>query len=525
MPLLIGEFRLGYTHMPLTEDSRHPEPGERPRVRCRGRRSRHSANARRCVERRIPDRACALIRRAVRRYPRELLLKVAVSDASVIRAKPVCSLQRPKGKPAHRPCNAQGPTAEVVSVLADVSTSHVVSGGLERGCAECDVGEFSLGLIPEALPVYKLSPMRRVDSSKLETHVVASESERRHLRRLVAWFDWPLRYVAALGASDRKWDCSTAFSGIGCAEIAGAALGNRKGMGHFRFMHAVEKDQACRSFLSSHTRGVSCSSDILNWLPDTYDRTKLQDLSFDQLRNDIVDSSLTLDYSCGTGGSFRRGDVHVAGPPCVEFSPMGLQLRERGPTRGLLVVWAKSIREQRPIIVVFENVSKYPVALLVSLFGDIYDISDAVIDACELGAPSRRLRLYCVMCLKRHMRLQRPLCDLVDVLGLVKGDRLSAQDLLFSHGPAVHLSPSASSYKKCYVKTFGFSEGFYDLSQNPSFRPRACTGSEPLFTLTTSTGIVWSVAEARCMSATELAAAQGLPSHPSPGLCVGNTAT
>ena len=200
---------------------------------------------------------------------------------------------------------------------------------------------------------------------------------------------------------------------------------------------------------------------------------------------------------------------------------MGLQRRERGPTRGLFVVWAKSIREQRPIIVVFENVSKYPVALLVSLFGDIYDISDAVIDACELGAPSRRLRLYCVMCLKRHMRLQRPLCDLVDVLGLVKGDRLSAQDLLFSHGPAMHLSPSASSYKKCYVKTFGFPDGFYDLSQNPSFRPRACTGSEPLFTLTTSTGIVWSVAEARCMSATELAAAQGLPSHPSLACALG----
>ena len=115
-------------------------------------------------------------------------------------------------------------------------------------------------------------------------------------------------------------------------------------------------------------------------------------------------------------GSYSFGDCHIAGPPCVDFSPMGAGRRERGPSMACLYVWARAIRDNTPMLVIVENVPRFPVALLLSLFGDLYEVDLVILDAKDIGAPARRRRLYVVMTLRGKLRLTRPLADLVVVI-------------------------------------------------------------------------------------------------------------
>ena len=51
------------------------------------------------------------------------------------------------------------------------------------------------------------------------------------------------------------------------------------------------------------------------------------------LRSAIIERGLKLVFSRETIVFFPFGELHIAGPPCVDYSSMGLQRRERGPTR------------------------------------------------------------------------------------------------------------------------------------------------------------------------------------------------
>ena len=91
------------------------------------------------------------------------------------------------------------------------------------------------------------------------------------LRRLVAWLQRITHTAAKLGVAGRAWTCSTAFSGIGYAEIAAMALTRRRTFLRFLFECAVEKDPACRSIIANHSPGSRCTGDILDWLPSSVD--------------------------------------------------------------------------------------------------------------------------------------------------------------------------------------------------------------------------------------------------------------
>ena len=131
---------------------------------------------------------------------------------------------------------------------------------------------------------------------------------------------------------------------------------------------------------------------------------------------------------------------------------MVLQRREQGPTRILFVVWAQSVRLQRPVVVVFENVARFPISLLEALFDDIYSITSAYLEATDFGSPCSRRRLYAVMCLRRHVTLSRSLADMKCVLGSSEQATLSSGDLVFERGTGCSLSASAKRYKRAYVK-------------------------------------------------------------------------
>ena len=74
-----------------------------------------------------------------------------------------------------------------------------------------------------------------------------------------------------------------------------------------------------------------------------------------ELRAEVIDRNMELAFNHDSAGIVKHGDVHLAGPPRVDFSTMGLQRRERGPTRILFMIWAQGVRLQRPVTVIIEN--------------------------------------------------------------------------------------------------------------------------------------------------------------------------
>ena len=79
--------------------------------------------------------------------------------------------------------------------------------------------------------------------------------------------------------------------------------------------------------------------------------------------------------------------------------------------------WARAIRDSAPMLVIVENVPRFPIALLLLLFGDLYSVDWVILDAKDLGAPARRRRLYdVVMTLRGKLMIKRPLTELVNVI-------------------------------------------------------------------------------------------------------------
>ena len=190
---------------------------------------------------------------------------------------------------------------------------------------------------------------------------------RRGLRRLVDWYRWPARVAHILPLRKHDWICSTAFSGIGCPEMAATSISRFVPNASFRFQSSLERDSVCREVLGSHSAGSICATDILNWLPVDVDRQSLSGLSLDELRARLLDSGIKLVFGVHGDRKYCHGELHVAGPPCVDFSAMGLQRRDRGPTMLVFMMWVMGLREQLPMVVLFENVFRFPLNLLESL--------------------------------------------------------------------------------------------------------------------------------------------------------------
>ena len=68
------------------------------------------------------------------------------------------------------------------------------------------------------------------------------------------------------------------------------------------------------------------------------------------------------------------------------------------------------------MFVIGENLPRFPVSLLRSLFEDRYNIDWIIFDAVDLGAPARRRRLYVVVTLREKLARGRPLSELMGVV-------------------------------------------------------------------------------------------------------------
>ena len=111
-----------------------------------------------------------------------------------------------------------------------------------------------------------------------------------------------------------------------------------------------------RAVLSGHAPSGVLHRDILAWLPDRT-RARITALANDQSRAAVFDGRFQLDLSGRTDELFSFGDCHIAGPPCVDLSPMGAGRREGGPSILCLYVWARALREQAPMLAIIESSS------------------------------------------------------------------------------------------------------------------------------------------------------------------------
>ena len=186
-----------------------------------------------------------------------------------------------------------------------------------------------------------------------------------------------------------------------------------------------------------------------------------------------------------------------------------------------LYVWARAIRDNTPMLVIVENVPRFPVALLMSLFGDLYAVDWVILDAKDIGAPARRRRLYVVMTLRGKLRLTRPLADLVAVIKRVYPVSRAWECLFCLSDADDCFSKPVAKRAKRYLLKFRDRDGAYDLDQLPDGRPRHVAAGRPLVGLTAHTRMVWSPNANRCLRRSELAAVMGVPCHPALSIAYG----
>ena len=189
-------------------------------------------------------------------------------------------------------------------------------------------------------------------------------------------------------------------------------------------------------------------------------------MSFDDLRTLVLSDSFSLNKDLVGGDAYQLGELHIAGPPCIDYSSMGRQRRENGPTAIVFLLWTRAVRDQHPLVVVFENVVRFPITMLQLLLGDLYHIDHVVLDAIMTGGPCRRRRLYCVLTLRGSVHLTRPLADLVKILDSCRGVALTGKDLAIQSQRGNQLSPSARRYLWDYKGLFPKGD-FYDLAESP----------------------------------------------------------
>ena len=295
--------------------------------------------------------------------------------------------------------------------------------------------------------------------------------------------------------------------------MAASAIGHVAGRPIFTFKCAVERDRVAREVLVMHSPHSDLHLDILSWIhPDHRDRVRSAQV--DRLRSVIFDESMQLLLEDANGAKFDFGDCHVAGPPCVDFSPMGAGRRELGPTMICLYVWARAVRDSRPMLLIIENVPRFPISLLQSLFGDIYHMDWALLEACSFGAPGRRRRLYVILTLKGKLKLSRSVSELVAAVDGHFVARRSWEILFCLPGSDDGFSKAVRRRSREYLRVFKDKLSIYDLDQLPRGRPRRARPGAPLFGLTAHTRNCWSHAFGRSLRRDELAASMGLPSHP-----------
>ena len=171
-------------------------------------------------------------------------------------------------------------------------------------------------------------------------------------------YEWPARCVRFIEPRAGCIKMSTAFSGTGMAEHCAALL--TKDLPHCLVTPLcwIEREKRAASLLSSTIPEALGIHDIVALLPPALGYLSEQALpTFDVLQKLIVADKpvlclSSLGISDGMSPEGALGDLHVAGPPCTDFSLLGQQKKTGGVTMLAFLVWVRLVIVARPRIVV-----------------------------------------------------------------------------------------------------------------------------------------------------------------------------
>ena len=312
-----------------------------------------------------------------------------------IRPKPMCSPQRPAGKPAHRPCIAQGPTADVVPCPPVEGVPRPV--GFMGDLAGIDMPAFALSGLGVAGPHVGINSNDSDNNSNDNSVFVhasppstllggtsgltagplptipdfpfasGADTPSRCRPPYCDWTSWAGGFsVGAKAVFGETVRISSMFSGIGTESCATAILGRHYGTAPglnptFHHTCAFETRKAARDVLVAGSHGA-VFGDIFGLLPLAL-RSWIDNGShtFGSLQARIIEARPVVSrkafcYRAETEVEVLLGDIVVCGIPCVDFSPMGMQRGLGGPTGALVCAWVRIILEYLPAVILIEEV-------------------------------------------------------------------------------------------------------------------------------------------------------------------------
>ena len=207
------------------------------------------------------------------------------------------------------------------------------------------------------------------------------------------------------------------LSGIGAPEVAFRLLcGAAEGLTH-RCVLACELDRNFHKFLGTWGEPVHLVPNLRDMFSSTFltgadavsgSLARLQVYMADNTPEVIVDRDTPTAKILGPGD---LGDVHVAGSPCVDFSPFGRRRGCTGPSMILFMLWSAMIKTCLPCCVFYENVVQFPVQVLIHVLGHLYCVSTILVDAATWMGAVRRKRRHAVLTRRGHAHLRRPLSE------------------------------------------------------------------------------------------------------------------
>jgi len=346
---------------------------------------------------------------------------------------------------------------------------------------------------------------------------------------------------------------SSHFSGVGSAEISIQMLSSwSRHVGRMMPLAlgqgwTCERAKGLQRLLQARVPGHCVFENVLDRLVDLDDamRASTGALDFERTRSSVMASRVSSHAQCATHGCLckvERADIDISGSSCRPWSKA--RAIRNGERRShtdviLLLAWCRVIREDKPMIVIHENVRGFDVSLLVELLGDLYEIETLAVAPNDVGFSFlRRPRVYSVLTLQKrverifsvehlHMAisagLTRPLADIPDLFLAMAEEKLAAENVArakFGMEPICEPSPcwrylltsrqaSCLASHEAHGSRGGSRAGslYVDLTQSLSF---ACP-SLHVPTLRRSSDLIWSWRHSRWLLPTELALMMGFP--------------
>lgn len=303
---------------------------------------------------------------------------------------------------------------------------------------------------------------------------------------------------------------STAFTGIGTAELAWEAICASLQIVAAPPVLMIEGNPFCRQLLARRWPAVAVLTDIMALVSDDLAAVLLGNSPYELKHRRVFGETSPLSLDRLPAGTL--GDVHIAGPPCVDFSALGRRLGFSGPTVGVFLVWARLVCDLAPQQVVIENVPQFPERLLADTLGSRYRLDSAILDPAGLGWPVRRRRRYWV-CARRDLPAVG--ASAASLAGALSREPLPGRVLFFENLERAELPPGMARRFRQYRDERGASLlSVCDLSQNPRVRPAFSLPSRPAPTMTRGCACLYLGAAGRRLSSRELLVGQGLPADP-----------